>query len=27
VFLESVTGPPGFDAALVEIQFPVRPAA
>ena len=27
VFLESVTGPPGFDRALVEIQFPVRKAA
>jgi DNA-binding transcriptional MerR regulator len=27
VFLEPVTGPPGFDGALVEIQFPVRPAA
>lgn len=27
VFLESVTGPPGFDGALVEIQFPIRPAA
>lgn len=27
VFLESVTGPPGFEGALVEIQFPVRPAA
>ena len=24
VFLEPITGPPGFDAALVEIQFPVR---
>jgi DNA-binding transcriptional MerR regulator len=24
VFLEPVTGPPGFSAALVEIQFPVR---
>jgi DNA-binding transcriptional MerR regulator len=27
VFLEPVTGPPGFEAALVEIQFPVRKAA
>jgi DNA-binding transcriptional MerR regulator len=27
VFLEPVTGPPGFDGALVEIQFPVRRAA
>jgi DNA-binding transcriptional MerR regulator len=27
VFLEPVTGPPGFAGALVEIQFPVRPAA
>jgi DNA-binding transcriptional MerR regulator len=27
VFLESVTGPPGFDRALVEIQFPVRKVA
>ena len=27
VFLESVIGPPGFDRALVEIQFPVRKAA
>ncbi len=27
VFLEPVTGPPGFEAALVEIQFPVRSAA
>ena len=27
VFLEPITGPPGFDAALVEIQFPVRRAA
>jgi DNA-binding transcriptional MerR regulator len=27
VFLESVIGPPGFDSALVEIQFPVQPAA
>ena len=27
VFLEPVTGPPGFDKALVEIQFPVRRAA
>ena len=26
VFLEPVTGPPGFDGALVEIQFPVRRA-
>lgn len=24
VFLEPVTGPPGFEGALVEIQFPVR---
>ncbi len=24
VFLESITGPPGFEGALVEIQFPVR---
>lgn len=27
VFLEPVTGPPSFEKALVEIQFPVRPAA
>jgi DNA-binding transcriptional MerR regulator/effector-binding domain-containing protein len=27
VFLEPVIGPPGFEAALVEIQFPVREAA
>jgi DNA-binding transcriptional MerR regulator len=27
VFLEPVTGPPGFASALVEIQFPVRLAA
>lgn len=27
VFLEPITGPPGFDGALVEIQFPVRRAA
>ena len=27
VFLEPVIGPPGFDTALVEIQFPVRPTA
>jgi DNA-binding transcriptional MerR regulator len=27
VFLEPVTGPPGFEAALVEIQFPVCKAA
>jgi effector-binding domain-containing protein len=27
VFLEPITGPPGFEAALVEIQFPIRPAA
>jgi effector-binding domain-containing protein len=27
VFLESITEPPGFEAALVEIQFPVRPNA
>jgi len=27
VFLEPVTGPPGLEGALVEIQFPVRPAA
>jgi DNA-binding transcriptional MerR regulator len=27
VFLESVIGPPGFESALVEIQFPVRKAA
>jgi effector-binding domain-containing protein len=27
VFLEPVTGPPGFAEALVEIQFPVRSAA
>lgn len=26
VFLESVTGAPSFEKALVEIQFPVRPA-
>ena len=24
VFLEPITGPPGFEGALVEIQFPVR---
>lgn len=24
VFLEPITGPPGFESALVEIQFPVR---
>jgi effector-binding domain-containing protein len=24
VFLESVAGPPGFEGALVEIQYPVR---
>jgi len=27
VFLESITGPPGFEGALVEIQFPVRATA
>jgi DNA-binding transcriptional MerR regulator len=27
VFLEPITGPPGFDAALVEIQFPIKRAA
>jgi len=27
VFLEPVTGVQGFEKALVEIQFPVRPAA
>jgi DNA-binding transcriptional MerR regulator/effector-binding domain-containing protein len=27
VFLEPATGPPGLEGALVEIQFPVRPAA
>jgi DNA-binding transcriptional MerR regulator len=27
VFLEPITGPTGFEGALVEIQFPVRPAA
>ena len=27
VFLEPVTGPPGFEGALVEIQFPVRAAS
>jgi DNA-binding transcriptional MerR regulator len=27
IFLESITGPPGFEGALVEIQFPVRRAA
>jgi effector-binding domain-containing protein len=27
VFLEPITGPPGFEGALVEIQFPIRPAA
>jgi DNA-binding transcriptional MerR regulator len=27
VFLEPITGPPGFEAALVEIQFPVKRAA
>ena len=26
VFLEPITGPPGFDNAMVEIQFPVRRA-
>ena len=26
VFLEPITGPPGFEGALVEIQFPVRAA-
>ncbi len=25
VFLEPITGPPGFEGALVEIQFPIRP--
>ena len=27
IFLEPITGPPGFAGALVEIQFPVRKAA
>ena len=27
VFLEPMIGPPGFDGAMVEIQFPVRKAA
>ena len=27
VFLEPITGPPGFEGALVEIQFPIRRAA
>ncbi len=27
VFLEPITEPPGFEGALVEIQFPVRQAA
>lgn len=27
VFLEPITGPPGFEGALVEIQFPVRGTA
>jgi DNA-binding transcriptional MerR regulator len=27
IFLEPITGPPGFEGALVEIQFPVRRAA
>lgn len=27
VFLESITGPPGFEGALVEIQFPLKLAA
>jgi effector-binding domain-containing protein len=27
IFLEPITGPPGFAGALVEIQFPVRQAA
>jgi len=27
IFLEPITGPPGFEGALVEIQFPVRKAA
>jgi len=27
IFLEPITGPPGFEGALVEIQFPVREAA
>jgi DNA-binding transcriptional MerR regulator len=26
IFLEPITGPPGFEGALVEIQFPVRKA-
>lgn len=26
IFLEPTTGPPGFDGALVEIQFPIRKA-
>lgn len=27
VFLEPITGPPGFEGALVEIQFPIQQAA
>jgi DNA-binding transcriptional MerR regulator len=27
IFLEPITGPPGFEGALVEIQFPIRKAA
>ena len=27
VFLEPITGPPDFESALIEIQFPVRLAA
>jgi effector-binding domain-containing protein len=27
VFLEPITGPPGFEGALVEIQFPIRKTA
>jgi len=27
VFLEPITGPPGLEGAMVEIQFPVRKAA
>jgi DNA-binding transcriptional MerR regulator len=27
IFLEPITGPPGFEGAMVEIQFPVRKAA
>ncbi|OCK61616.1 MerR family transcriptional regulator [Bradyrhizobium sp. LMTR 3] len=27
IFLEPITGPPGFEGAMVEIQFPIRKAA